>query len=54
MIPCQCQTTGHNLGCLNGLGGFYINGVKVLPAPPPIIAPTVTVTFHGSISLEPR
>lgn len=54
MIPCRCLTTGHDPGCLNGLDGFYVNGVKVAALPPPIVTPTVTVTFHGSISMEPR
>jgi len=35
MIPCHCQTTGHEPGCLNGLDGYYVNGVKVAALPPP-------------------
>ena len=54
MTPCRCRTTGHEPGCLNRLDGFYINGVKVAALPPPIITPTVTVTFHGSIWVEGR
>ena len=41
MIPCRCQTTGHEPGCVNHLGGVYVNGVKMASCP--WLEPYVTV-----------
>lgn len=49
MIPCRCQTTGHDPHCWNSVAGYYVNGVKVATHPPPIVTPHVTITFTGSV-----
>jgi hypothetical protein len=49
MTPCNCQTTGHDPHCWNSIAGYYVNGVKVATLPPPVVTPTITITFNWPV-----